>query len=233
MSSAVLGLGTLLQLSDGASSPNTIYTSVAEIVNIAVSANDRDAIDVTHHESTDAAREFIAGLLTGATIQLDLNFLPAHATHKDLTTNLQATSSIFRTYRIVFPDFGAASFATTVVSVTNLFTTASAHSWLTGQPVRFTTTGSITSTPQIYAGKTYYARVTGTQTFKLYPTSADATADTNVIDVTADAGTHTFYGGTSWTFSAHVNGFEPTAVPSDKLRASPRFKITSSLTIAP
>jgi predicted secreted protein len=236
MSSAILGYGTLLQLSDEASAPDTIFTSVAEITNVAISGNDRDTIDVTHHESLAAAREFIAGCLGGATIQLSLNFLPAHATHEDLTDNLHETTAadIFRTYRIVWPDFGKLPLTGTVNTGTEIWTTAT-HPWLTGQPVRFTTSGALpASTPQIVVGQTYYLKVIDDETFTVHVNSADAAADTNAINFTgAGTGTHTVNGGTSWTFQAHVSGFESAAKFDDKLTASPSFKITGSIAIEP
>lgn len=231
MSSAKLSQGTLLQLSDNGSP--AVFTSVAEITKIAVGSNERDVIDVTHMES-GIAREFIAGLLDGAVVSLDLNFLPANATHLDLTTNIQATTSIFRTYRICWSDFGTGNFTATVNTGTDVWTTA-AHSWLTGQPITITTSGTLpASTPQIEAGKPYYVRRTSSTEFTLHPTSADAVANTNVINFTsAGTGTHTANGGTSWTFSANVTGFQSAAPVADKLTASPTFKITSSISIAP
>jgi predicted secreted protein len=231
MSAAVLGLGTLLQLSDGGS-PAT-FTTIAEVTNISINGS-RDSIDVTSHDSLQACREFIAGLVNGGEVQLTLNFLPQNATHTDLTTNIKATSSIFRTYRIVWPDFGTSSFTGTVNTGTDVWTTA-AHSWSKPQPIRFSTSGTLpTSTPQIVAGNTYFAGVASTTTFTVHQTAAAATAGTGAIDFTAaGSGTHTVTGGTSWTFSACVVGVDAAAMTDKQLTATPKFKVNASISISP
>lgn len=233
-SAAVLGLGTLLQLSDGGGTP--VFTTIAEVTNITVGNNARDAIDVTSHDSIGPGREFIAGLLAGAELTIGLNFLPNNTTQRNLTTALQSTSSsvIFGTYRIVWPNSDGTSLTGTVNTGTDVWTTAT-HSWNTVQPIRFSTSGTLpTSTPQIVAGQIYYAGVTGTTTFKVYATQAAAIAGSGAIDfTTAGSGTHTVVSGTAWTFSAMVTGFEAAAIVDQKLTASPKFKITNSISIAP
>ncbi len=230
-SAAVLGLGTLLQLSDGAGG----FTTIAEVVDIEVGNNSRDAIDVTSHDSVGPGREFIAGLLTAAEIVCKLNFLPNNATQRNLTTSLQSTSAatIFGTYRIVWPNADGTSLTGTFNTSTDAVTTAT-HGFSTPQPVKFSTSGTLpTTTPQIIAGTTYFAGVTGSTTFKIYTTQAAAIAASGPVDVTTTgSGTHTVGAGTSWTFSAMVTGFEASAMVDQKLTASPKFKITQSISIA-
>ncbi len=228
-SAAVLGLGTLLQLSDGAGG----FTTIAEVVSITVGNNSRDAIDVTSHDSVGPGREFIAGLLTGAELSLTLNFLPNNTTQRNLTTNIQATSSIFGTYRIVWPNADGTSLTGTVNTTTDAWTT-STHGFSTPQPVKFSTSGALpASTPQIVAGATYFAGVTSSTAFKLYATQAAAIAGSGNIDFTGTgSGTHTVGSGSTWTFSAHVTGFDASAMVDQKLSANCKFKITQSITLA-
>lgn len=232
-SAAVLGLGTLFQLSDGEDPP--VYTTIAEVVSINPDGIQREAIDVTSHDSVAPAREFIAGLMDGSSISITLNFLPADATQSDVVDNLQDddATAIFRTYRIVWSDFGASSYTATVDTDTEEWTTDSNHGWETVQPVRFTTTGSLpTSSPQIQAGLTYFANVTGDDTFTLHATQADAAAGSNEITfTTSGSGDHTVSSVTSWTFSAMVSGFGASAMHDRQLTATPKFKITRSITI--
>ncbi len=231
-SSAILGLGALLQLSDGGGTP--VYTTIAEVTGITPLDLERDPIDVTSHDSGSGGREFIVGLLK-ATLQIGLNFLPNNATQRTLTTNINQTTyaNYFGTYRVVWPD-SVTALTGTVNTTTDVWTTAT-HGWNTVQPIRFSTTGALpASTPQIVAGVFYYAGVTGTTTFKAYPTSADALASTNAIDFTgAGTGTHTVSSGTSWVFSANVSDFQASAMVDKQLTASPKFEITRSLSITP
>lgn len=230
---ATSGFGTLLQLSDGASP--AVFTSLAEISNLTGPNLSRNWIDATHMESADTAKEFIAGLIDIGEVTCDCNFLPGNATQRDKTTKLiAAASSATATYRVVWPDFGATSLTGSVDTGSDVWTT-STHGWNTAQPIKFSTTGSLpTSSPQIRIGQIYYAaRASGT-TFKVYPTSADAVADTNAIDFSSTgSGTHTVEGGTSWTFTAGVSGFPPSAPKDDRMSVSIAFKGIGIVTIAP
>lgn len=225
------GFGTLIEKSDGGSP--AVYTPIAEVYNIKAPSLSRDTIDVTHHESTAGWREFIGGLPNAGEVTLDVNFLPANATQTAQTTNL-SSSSPFNTYRIVFSDL-ADTRTVTADAATDRFTTATNHSWNTAQPVQFSTTGTLpTTTPQIVAGRFYFAARYDADELKLYPTSADAIADTNQITIEgAGSGTHTIKSGTTWTFSAMCAGFEPEAPIDDKLKVTIKLKVSGTNTITP
>lgn len=234
MTNAVSGFGTLLQLSDGAVPPATIYTSIAEIAGLTGPGVTRNAIDATHMESPGESKEFIAGFIDSGEGTLDVNFLPNDATQSDLLTNLFASpTNILRGYRIVWPDLGATTLTGTVAG--SVWTTSAAHGWLTGQPIKFTTTGSLpTSSPQIRLGTVYYAGVLSTTTFNVYPTSADAAAGVNQITFSsAGVGVHSVLGGTSWVFSAFVTGFPPAAPKDDRMSAQIAFKLSGLSTVSP
>lgn len=95
MASAVkIGLGTLLKRGG---------TTIPEVVEVSITPQ-RDNIDVTSHDSTAPAKEFIAGLLDGGTVNFSGNFLPASTNQKLITTDLFATSSTTNTWSIVWID---------------------------------------------------------------------------------------------------------------------------------
>lgn len=94
MASVKLGLGTLLKRAS---------TTIPECVNIAINPA-RDSIDVTNHDSTAPAREFIAGLLDGGEVTFEGNFLPGTANQKLLTTDLLGAAGTVSTWHIVWID---------------------------------------------------------------------------------------------------------------------------------
>lgn len=79
MSSAVHAYGTLLKAGDGAS-PET-FTTIAEVRNGPGLGFSVDDIEVTNHDSTNAWKEFIPGLLDAGEVSFSINFLPTNATH--------------------------------------------------------------------------------------------------------------------------------------------------------
>ena len=72
-SSADIGYGSSFAIGDGADPE--VFTSVAEVTNIDLPGYSRDAIDVTHMSSDDTFREYIAGLMDGGEVTIELNFV--------------------------------------------------------------------------------------------------------------------------------------------------------------
>ncbi len=97
VSTATIGLGTLLQRDDGASG----WDTVTEIVNIDGPSGSLDLHDATHMESSDNYREFIPGLLSGGEISLELQWSPQTANQLNLLTDHQARTN--QNWRIVAP----------------------------------------------------------------------------------------------------------------------------------
>ncbi|KKM90809.1 hypothetical protein LCGC14_1234810 [marine sediment metagenome] len=97
VSTATIGLGTLLQRDDGASGWDTI----TEITNLDGPSGSLDVIDVTHMESADNYREFIAGLLDGGEVSMELQWSPQTANQLLLLTDHQARTN--QNWRIVTP----------------------------------------------------------------------------------------------------------------------------------
>lgn len=82
--------------------------------------------------------------------------------------------------------------ATTVSTVNNLITLGYDNGLSTGSEVEYSAASPITG---LTSGNTYYVRVESYESFSLYPTKADALADTNKIDLTSTgSGTGSFTG---------------------------------------
>jgi predicted secreted protein len=103
-SAAVFAQGTLLKIDDGVGN----YTTIAEVLSITGPSIALQTIDVTNHDSTNKAREFIAGLIDAGSVTFDINYQPAAATHGNTTGLLfLLTSRVKRNFKVVFPDGGS------------------------------------------------------------------------------------------------------------------------------
>lgn len=71
-STAVLGYNVDFSIYNGAS-----YTQVAEVTNITWPGYKRDAIDVTYMDSASSFREYIAGLIDGGEVTVEMNWVPS------------------------------------------------------------------------------------------------------------------------------------------------------------
>lgn len=105
MTQAISAFGTLLKIGDGATPEN--FTTIAEVKDISLPHFARDMIDVTTHSSTEAWREFMAGLKSGGEVTLDINFIPTDATHSYAAGLLHdLIDGTLRNFKIVLPDVG-------------------------------------------------------------------------------------------------------------------------------
>ena len=222
---ALAANGTILQVGN-AGTPE-LFTDVAEVFSLAGPDQSRTVIDVT--SLLDEGKAFLVDVPESGEVSLDIRYDPDQATHQTIIDLL--TSGVQTSFRISWPDFGTALEAT-VVAGTDTWTTAAAHGYTTAQPIRFTNAGGAlpASTPQIVAGRTYYARSTGDDTFTVYLTAAAAVAGgADKIDFTgAGTGTHSVARGEMWTFEAFVAGAEPKAPEHDALSATLRLRITGA-----
>jgi len=81
---------------------------------------------------------------------------------------------------------------------TDIITTQSAHGYKTGETVTVFTPGTAPS--GLTAGNTtYYVRATGSNTFTLHPSEADATANTNISNITNSGSGDIYFLGASPT----------------------------------
>lgn len=98
-----LGYGTKFQTGNG-SSPET-FTDLAFVVNITAPELSRDAIDVSHMQSPDEWREFIAGMKDAGEVTLELNFLPGGAAFLAILAEFNLVSAqATKTRRITWVD---------------------------------------------------------------------------------------------------------------------------------
>lgn len=90
MTSAVLGSGATLQLGSGASPQ--VYTTIAEVLRCGPIGSTNPEVDVTNLDST--AKEYVAGLADGSTVDFDVNWLVAEASVLSIRSSQAAGSTI-------------------------------------------------------------------------------------------------------------------------------------------
>lgn len=89
MTAAVLGKGATLQLSDDASPE--VFTTIAEVLRCGPIGSTNPEVDVTNLDST--AKEYIAGLADGNTVDFDLNWVVGNTQQEALRTAVAAGST--------------------------------------------------------------------------------------------------------------------------------------------
>lgn len=89
MTSAVLGKNATLQLGSGASPQ--VYTTIAEVLRCGPIGSTNPEVDVTNLDST--AKEYIAGLADGNTVEFTVNYIQ-QASQQSLRTSQAAGSTV-------------------------------------------------------------------------------------------------------------------------------------------
>jgi len=97
MTLAVLGSGATLGLGSGASPQ--VYTTIAEVLRCGPIGSTNPEVDVTNLDST--AKEYIAGLADGNTVDFDVNWLVGNTEQASLRTSQAAGSTV--NLRMVWP----------------------------------------------------------------------------------------------------------------------------------
>ena len=118
MSSATLGLGTLIKKGDGASPE--VFTTIAEVGTITGPSQSSEFVQVTNQDST--AHEYIAGIIDPGEISFTTNYIPQNATHKALLVDFKDKSK--DNYELVFPTGNAGDKWTFAAAVTGAEVTA-------------------------------------------------------------------------------------------------------------
>jgi predicted secreted protein len=75
------------------------FVTVANISDLSGPSRQRDAIEVTAHDSPDQYREFVKGLKDGGEITLTINYNPAETTHAALDADFEEND--LRDYQVV------------------------------------------------------------------------------------------------------------------------------------
>lgn len=97
-SAAVIAYGSTLEVEDDAGSLN--FIAIAEIKSVSKPNASVDEAEVTHMESPDRAKEFIAGLSDYGEIAFDINWVPSSAT--DLFIEAWRSSGETRAVRVSY-----------------------------------------------------------------------------------------------------------------------------------
>src|SRR5262249_19761717 len=98
MTTALHGFGTLFKIRT-ATSPD-VYTVVGEQTAIKPPKIKVDTVDASHEQSPNAWREFLAGMIDGGEMSVDLQWLPGGTGEQLMLTGLRQLI----TCRIVYPD---------------------------------------------------------------------------------------------------------------------------------
>lgn len=106
---ARIGWGTLFKSGDGGA-PEA-FTTLAEVKSITPPSIARDTVDASHMESTEAWRDFIAGMKDGGEVGLELNFIAAGNARTLMAEFDSNGSSAVKNRQIVFPDGSIFAFA--------------------------------------------------------------------------------------------------------------------------
>ena len=104
-SNAGLGYGCDVEVSTTGLSPD-VLTPIDEVFTISPPTSKSDQIDVTHMQSPNRRREFIAGLTDGGEFSCEMNFVPGGATDDFLFAiiNTPVGQSKRRFIRLSFPN---------------------------------------------------------------------------------------------------------------------------------
>jgi predicted secreted protein len=97
MSSAISGVGTIIQKWSISSSD---WTAIAEVTNISGPGFTRDLIEVTSLDSTGGWREFIPGFRDGNNVVLSMNY--TRASLDEFLSDFE--SDVVQNYEIILPD---------------------------------------------------------------------------------------------------------------------------------
>jgi predicted secreted protein len=109
-SAARIGFATLFQTGDGGN-PET-FATVAEVSDISPPSFSRDSVDVSHEQSPDQWREFIAGLKDAGEVSFEFNFVPGAAAASALHAEFDLEGSqAVKNRRVVLPDGSLWAFA--------------------------------------------------------------------------------------------------------------------------
>lgn len=91
MTSAVLGKGATLQLGSGASPQ--VLTTIGEVLRCGPIGSTNPEVDVTNLDST--AKEYIAGLADGNTVDFDVNWIAGNTQQASLRTSQAAGDTVY------------------------------------------------------------------------------------------------------------------------------------------
>jgi hypothetical protein len=89
-------------------------TVIAEITSLDGPGVERDMIEVTNLSSPSGAKEFIAGMIDGGEVTLEVSYVPQNATQKQLLTDL-STPAAATAYTITLTDSGPSTISASML----------------------------------------------------------------------------------------------------------------------
>lgn len=110
MTDATIGYGSKYEIKDA--DPATTFTRIAEVFAITPPEATADRIDVTHMDSPQRRREYIAGLIDTGEASFEINWVPGGPTDVMLRGLLE--SGEIRDHRITFPSGARVTFGGTI-----------------------------------------------------------------------------------------------------------------------
>lgn len=75
------------------------FSTIANVSDLSGPEREREAIEVTSHDSPDQYREFVKGLKDGGEVSVTINFDPTNTTHQSLDADFEERD--LRDYQIV------------------------------------------------------------------------------------------------------------------------------------
>ena len=139
MSDAVGAYGTKLLVGDGGGPE--VFTALAEVRNVSGPNTSVDTTDVTPHSTSSPWRHFVATLIDGGEVSLDINFLPDAADQDALRDDMIARTK--RNFRIEWPTTPTAHRASFAAYVTGHSPTAP-HDGELSASITLKITGAVT-----------------------------------------------------------------------------------------
>lgn len=101
-SEAVIGYGTIIEVENAAGSG--VFVELGEVTSITPPNDAVDQIEVTHMQSPNRTKEFIAGLSDPGEMSVEINHIPGSDTDEFVIA--WRTSGEKRSTRIVYPNSG-------------------------------------------------------------------------------------------------------------------------------
>jgi predicted secreted protein len=119
MSQAFAGYGLFVKLGNGifaGSPPAETFTAITEVQVVDFTGSKVDIVDVTHAQSPQARREYIATLIDSGDMNFTANFIPTDVTQTTLQSVMDAR--IAHNWEVVLPNaLGKFSFSGIVTSI--------------------------------------------------------------------------------------------------------------------
>jgi len=119
MSQAFSGYGLFVQLGNGifvGSPPVETFTAITEVQMVDLTGSKTDLVDVTHAQSPQARREYLATLIDSGDMNFTANFIPGDATQTTLQSVMDAR--LAHNWKIILPaTLGTFSFSGIVTSI--------------------------------------------------------------------------------------------------------------------